>query len=631
MGGDLTPGAVADTIAAEREREYHLIDGNPPNCSVCDHTVDFIVADRAAAHIDTELGFSDPDTLPTSEDVFPHISPDDPVTKQGLLDSLARFHPEYAAWLFLMCSEGGDLGAAYTFELVDAPQVADHFERELAQIDELIAEQQWVLRNLESIESQFGDGGMLPVPGSAYENIPGLDPGTTSAEAMHRLRELHARKEHLQRVLGRQGSWWGINHETRKIYASTWIDDDIDDPIPDFQINRAVTNRQAADWLKRHLEIALGHDEFLWAFIFRKGGGLLLMAIGIAEIVIGGTLLIGGSVTGVGAVAGGALLVTGWNALEAGARMWATPDRNLHKTSLDRVVSQLGTTVLGEERAYLADRGWAVTQILVGVGATTLVVRSGTTTRLTAPSLSGVSANMGRAAAVTVQEIKTAAGALAKYTRLPSLRGAEVEVAGLGKFLVKGSESDPRWLLRLQHTPVDEMVVRLVSRKRLLGAKPMTAAQRRAVTREAESYGAKTEYLSPRAFEQKVGNANAAAAFNPKTGTLYLRQDASHYEAFHELSHAKQWSELGPEAYGRLSKFEREQYVFNRIIDNANEFNDLQLGHAGNYIISEARRAGTLSSLKLPNELSADIIGRYRDYRGAPLSYDEILAIDKMY
>ncbi len=86
-----------------------------------------------------------------------------------------------------------------------------------------------------------------------------------------------------------------------------------------------------------------------------------------------------------------------------------------------------------------------------------------------------------------------------------------------------------------------------------------------------------------------------AAAFDNSSGTLILRRDATYYEAFHELQHARQWSELDPEAYGKLSTFERENYVFQRIVENTHEFNKMQLGHAAEYVVREATKAIRIS------------------------------------
>jgi hypothetical protein len=78
----------------------------------------------------------------------------------------------------------------------------------------------------------------------------------------------------------------------------------------------------------------------------------------------------------------------------------------------------------------------------------------------------------------------------------------------------------------------------------------------------------------------------ARAGFNPINGKLYLRKGATHFEAFHETQHAKQWAELGISQYSKQSRFEREKYVFDKILDHKNLFSDSEIAAANNYINS---------------------------------------------
>ncbi len=49
-----------------------------------------------------------------------------------------------------------------------------------------------------------------------------------------------------------------------------------------------------------------------------------------------------------------------------------------------------------------------------------------------------------------------------------------------------------------------------------------------------------------------------AAAFDFVSGVIYLRKGATRAEWFHELTHAKQWKELGREAYEAQGRWSRE-------------------------------------------------------------------------
>lgn len=77
---------------------------------------------------------------------------------------------------------------------------------------------------------------------------------------------------------------------------------------------------------------------------------------------------------------------------------------------------------------------------------------------------------------------------------------------------------------------------------------------------------------------------NARAGFDPNNGKVYLRKGATNYEAFHEAQHAKQWGELGKDAYLKQSRAERGQYVYDQIMKNKGQFSDAELKHARDYI-----------------------------------------------
>ena len=74
------------------------------------------------------------------------------------------------------------------------------------------------------------------------------------------------------------------------------------------------------------------------------------------------------------------------------------------------------------------------------------------------------------------------------------------------------------------------------------------------------------------------------AGFDFNNGKVYLRKGASGYEAFHEAQHAKQWKELGADAYKQQSRVAREQYVYDQIMKNKDQFTPEELQHATDYI-----------------------------------------------
>jgi hypothetical protein len=58
---------------------------------------------------------------------------------------------------------------------------------------------------------------------------------------------------------------------------------------------------------------------------------------------------------------------------------------------------------------------------------------------------------------------------------------------------------------------------------------------------------------------------DVGGVFHHLTGEVRLRAGATRYDALHELLHVQQWEEIGPEAYGKLQNWEREQYVYDQL------------------------------------------------------------------
>ncbi len=110
---------------------------------------------------------------------------------------------------------------------------------------------------------------------------------------------------------------------------------------------------------------------------------------------------------------------------------------------------------------------------------------------------------------------------------------------------------------------------------------------RQAQVARAEALGLKVE-TDADAFLDSVG---ASAGFDHSTGTIRIRCDASALEWFHELTHAEQWKDLGPEAYMQQSRMERELHVFKAIANHSVDFNAYEYEAARNYIVRLADMA----------------------------------------
>ena len=77
---------------------------------------------------------------------------------------------------------------------------------------------------------------------------------------------------------------------------------------------------------------------------------------------------------------------------------------------------------------------------------------------------------------------------------------------------------------------------------------------------------------------------NVRGQFDPATGTVYLRKNATDLEAFHEFAHLKQWKKLGKKRYLKQNRFERENHVLKEIMKNKDKFNPEQIRQPQGYV-----------------------------------------------
>ena len=172
-----------------------------------------------------------------------------------------------------------------------------------------------------------------------------------------------------------------------------------------------------------------------------------------------------------------------------------------------------------------------------------------------------------------------------------------------------------------------------------LGAARMSAREWMDLRAEAKALGAGVERLSEAEFEARVrphvgaDDPTPNAGFDPAAATLVLRRDATFYEGFHELQHARQRHGIGAEAYDDLSVFERERYVFERVMANADAFSPLERGHAMEYIRRKARKPDGDPDFRLPAAYREDYEAYIRHEEGprALEGYDVIRALDKRF
>nr|EFN8747461.1 hypothetical protein [Escherichia coli] len=107
----------------------------------------------------------------------------------------------------------------------------------------------------------------------------------------------------------------------------------------------------------------------------------------------------------------------------------------------------------------------------------------------------------------------------------------------------------------------------------------LSRSQIKNIAKEMEKLGIKVirkadKYLPP----------NARAAFDYGLRNIYLRKNATLYEVYHEVIHAKQFAKIGREAYEALGRLSREEHVLNEILKSKNLFNEAEIAHAIKYV-----------------------------------------------
>ena len=82
-----------------------------------------------------------------------------------------------------------------------------------------------------------------------------------------------------------------------------------------------------------------------------------------------------------------------------------------------------------------------------------------------------------------------------------------------------------------------------------------------------------------------------AAGFEYTTGEIFIRKHPTLLSLHHEGLHAKQWLDIGQEAYEDLGSLAREEYVYKNIVDSG-LFNKVELAHSKWYIELVRRMEG---------------------------------------
>jgi hypothetical protein len=464
------PGAaaLAETATgplADRIREYYT-DAPCAEGQGCGGEGIVLPFERGNNALDDLFGFTDVETLPFSDEVLPVIFDGALLTEEGLLDCFARHYPERAGFLLQLLSDEGDLALGYRLEFTDDAPESTMAGQALAAARERyqeVAARQQQLRG--SVRSQLmgapQDGGM------GSRNAEGMALEGEAITLRNTIRDLEQQMSQLMSRMGR----WDIDDNARVIRADTTINTNVQRaplveyvPGADNGINPLPTNKEGADWLnavmgdwmaRNGYPGAGSEEEFFRNWLTRTAAGTVLVGLGAVEM-FGGVMITVGS-SGLGAVAGVALTVVGYDTLTQGAEMLWTPDRHTSERGwIGDLVHDTAMYFGGEEAAQAFDRGWAVTQILVGLGAPVVIRYAATrATRVVGSGWNITPIPRGqldeaRLGIVEVRGHRFGRDFVGDYSPLPSGRGAILNANGVGRFRLPQLDSEMRVLLRMK-------------------------------------------------------------------------------------------------------------------------------------------------------------------------------------
>ncbi|TGV30858.1 hypothetical protein EN829_035365 [Mesorhizobium sp. M00.F.Ca.ET.186.01.1.1] len=108
-----------------------------------------------------------------------------------------------------------------------------------------------------------------------------------------------------------------------------------------------------------------------------------------------------------------------------------------------------------------------------------------------------------------------------------------------------------------------------------------------ATRKEVKQFKKKWEQLGIPVIVDKKGKVlkdGYEAAFNFGNGQILIKKNPTIVNLYHEGYHAEQWMDIGKDAYMKLSRLEREEYVFEQILKNRHLFDEASIGHSLDYI-----------------------------------------------
>ncbi|MEO0751474.1 MAG: hypothetical protein AAFY25_06690 [Pseudomonadota bacterium] len=394
----------------------------------------------AGLEVDTtcDLGIATVGEEIRSDELFPLIIPEAPITLEGVMDVFARRHPERAQLLDMLIN-----GEGYEVEFVE------YLSEEEAALEQAIDDDFWALQRIT----------LLPGGGILYNR-----------DEYNEIRK--RRNDNRYRLANLQN--WRI--ADRKILITTRINKNIDKfnwafgMDDDDLIFEDISNADGAQWLFRvmgdwmvrsGIPGAGPQEEFMDSWSSRVIWGSLNVIVGAAEVIGGIVVGVGASWTGVGLLAGGAMTIAGIEALTQGIDMLRTPVQSAHQRGwLGDAAFAMGESfgILDQSDQAAFNKYWAFTMLglsLGGAGVSAFlpaakVTMQGTRTTRNLSYLARTYDRTVDAARLTMVGIKNArfGRVTVNFATMPSGR-IMMNIKGVGRVVAERWESIPRLRLRL--------------------------------------------------------------------------------------------------------------------------------------------------------------------------------------
>lgn len=117
-----------------------------------------------------------------------------------------------------------------------------------------------------------------------------------------------------------------------------------------------------------------------------------------------------------------------------------------------------------------------------------------------------------------------------------------------------------------------------------LGSARLSRRELQSFKKQAQEIGAELVVIKDKKMIKAMDDLGVQAGYQSASNKLFVRKGATAYEVTHEMTHAKHRAGVGKEAYEKLSKLEKETYVYDKLMDRSGRLTSEEITHATDYI-----------------------------------------------